>query len=524
MATALTYFGGAASAALLFILLNRAVGRKVGARARFLLGALLALTLILPLRMPVVRFEVPSEAAESFFGEAVAEEPSADLPPQEEQSENGQTQKADESEHSFPIKAVALAVYAIGVAVTLFCIFYQYCRDVKDLLRCGRAPSAQESEMFSRLCRKHGIRKEPTLLVCPAASVGSSLTFGFIRQKVLLSERFEKEDAELILEHELTHCKRRDTVLKALLSLLCALHWFDPIIYAFAREMDFLCEQACDEKLLKNSGNEEKARYCKLLVKTALSISAEKKFLISAFKGGKNFMKQRITNILNKKSKLLAVVMAVAVVFIALLTSAIYITTPPENIKVAYFTEPQGLYDYNKKKTTIDEYVCNNHYAIKYAYSVDSDEVKISGIVNGEEFNIKATFAGPSYNGGRIAYIGDDSNGNYDVKYVGFQFSQTVEYNELPLQDHDAGERGRHKFSGWFSDYAKENTQYKNVLQVALNPIDTDDIIIIEIFLEDDFITEYITKNNIKCVDETIIGNCEDWCMYWIVEHGVKKN
>ena len=343
MATALTYFGGAASAALLFILLNRAVGRKVGARARFLLGALLALTLILPLRMPVVRFEVPSEAAESFFGEAVAEEPSAALPPQEEQSENGQTQKADESEHSFPIKAVALAVYAIGVAVTLFCIFYQYCRDVKDLLRCGRAPSAQESEMFSRLCRKHGIRKEPTLLVCPAASVGSSLTFGFIRQKVLLSERFEKEDAELILEHELTHCKRRDTVLKALLSLLCALHWFDPIIYAFAREMDFLCEQACDEKLLKNSGNEEKARYCKLLVKTALSISAEKKFLISAFKGGKNFMKQRITNILNKKSKLLAVVMAVAVVFIALLTSAIYITTPPENIKVAYFTEPQQI-------------------------------------------------------------------------------------------------------------------------------------------------------------------------------------
>ena len=522
MATALTYFGGAASAALLFILLNRAVGRKVGARARFLLGALLALTLILPLRMPVVRFEVPSETAESFFGEAVAEEPSAALPPQEEQSENGQTQKADESEHSFPIKAVALAVYAIGVAVTLFCIFYQYCREVKDLLRCGRAPSAQESEMFSRLCRKHGIRKEPTLLVCPAASVGSSLTFGFIRQKVLLSERFEKEDAELILEHELTHCKRRDTVLKALLSLLCALHWFDPIIYAFAREMDFLCEQACDEKLLKNSGNEEKARYCKLLVKTALSISAEKKFLISAFKGGKNFMKQRITNILNKKSKLLAVVMAVAVVFIALLTSAIYITTPPENIKVAYFTEPQQMKDISFNKDSIENYISKNYSNIKYNYSMETDEVEISGIVNGEAFNITAKFVDTSYNGARMIFSGEDKLEKFDVKLVRFQFSQDTPYDKLPIQDLDVGENGRHKFSGWFDDYAKENTQYKNVLEINLNPVGTDDIVIIEIFLEDDFITEYITKNNIKCVDEMNIIDYEGWTVPWCIEHGVE--
>ena len=144
MAAALTYFGGAASAALLFILLNRAVGFKVNAGARFLLGALLAIALIFPFKMPVVRFEMPSESAEGFLSGAVAEAPS-DLPslPGDEAQGTEQTQKANGSEHSFQIKAAALAIYAIGVAVTLFCIFYQYCRDVKGLLRCGRTAGAR---------------------------------------------------------------------------------------------------------------------------------------------------------------------------------------------------------------------------------------------------------------------------------------------------------------------------------------------------------------------------------------------
>jgi beta-lactamase regulating signal transducer with metallopeptidase domain len=524
MHTLLTYFVRVSVVALLFILFNRIAGLRVNAGARFMLGGILTIALLLPVGMPVMRFEIPQTEAEGFFAEAGEEAPGVlPAPPAEENQSGTQEPGASRTATSFPTGAVVIAIYALGAAVTLFCIFYQYCREVKALRRCGRAPNAQESEKFTALCRKHRLSKEPSLIVCPAIAAGSSLTFGFFRQTVLISDSFDEEDTSIILEHELTHCKRKDSLCKALLSLLTSIHWFNPIIHAFVREMNDLCEQSCDEKLLKNSGYEEKKRYCMLLIKTALSIPAEKKFMLSAFKGGKNFMKRRIENIIGKKSKFLTIVFAVIVLSILFLTSAIYITTPPENIKVAYFTEAQGLYDYNKGKTTIKDYISKNYYDIKCDYSADSDEVRISGVVNSEAFEVTGVFAGPSYNGARIAYIGEDSNENYNVEYIGFQFSQTMEYNELPIQDHDAGERARHKFTGWFDEYAKENKQYKNVLQLALNPVDTDDIIIIEIFLEGDFITEYITKNNIKCVDERIIYECEQWCTNWITAHNVKK-
>lgn len=80
--------------------------------------------------------------------------------------------------------------------------------------------------------------------------------------------------------------------------LVCAIHWFNPLLWlAFillARDM----EMACDEQVLEQLGTEEKKRYSTFLLK----LSAPGTFLTGtpvAF--GENSVKSRIKNILRYK-------------------------------------------------------------------------------------------------------------------------------------------------------------------------------------------------------------------------------
>ena len=228
-------------------------------------------------------------------------------------------------------------------------------------------------------------------------------------------------------------------------------------------------------------------------------------------------MKKRIENVFSRKSKLVTALVLATVVLVAALTSAIYIDTPPDNIKVAYFTEPQQLKDVSDKKDIIENHCSDNYYNIKYNYSVDSDKIEISGVVNGVDFKVIGEYAGISYNGARVFYWGEDTTGNYDVKFIRFEYSQTTPFTELPLPDKE--HPSNHSFMGWFGDYAKENTKYKNVLEVNLNPKGTDDLVVLEIFVEDNFVMDYVTKNNIKYEFDIEIQRYEGWNVPWVNSH-----
>lgn len=515
-------------AAAVFITANRVSGNKIPAEWRYAVGWILAVSFVLPANVPLLRVEMPESRLEQmgFDGEAYGEQIYFPVQPQPpELPEGGETPAPAEPNEQgagktpFFLRGAVWSVYALGVFLTLFCKLYRYCRAVKSLQRCGRAPSERENEIYLRLCEKYGFRKPPVLLVCSADIAGSSVTFGFFRRVVLISDKFAEEGHALILEHELTHCKRRDSFFKAGLMLLGSLYWYNPVMHVFIREMHALCEQSCDEKLLKNSGFEEKKLYCRLLIEAACT-QADNKNIVSAFKGGKKIMKKRIENILGRKSKLIAVLVLSTVILVTALTSAIYVATPPENVKVAYFTEPQQLVDVSNKKDVIENYLSKNHYNIEYNYSVDSDKIEISGIINGLEFNVEGEFAGISYNGARVLYWGEDKSNNYDVKIIRFEYSQRTPYTELPLPNHEI--QSEHRFIGWFGDYARENTNYKNVLELNLNPKGTDDLVVIEIFIEENFIMDYVTKNDIKYEFNQEIQDYEGWNVPWLISHGVK--
>ncbi len=164
-----------------------------------------------------------------------------------------------------------------------------------------------------RLRRKTALAVKLEEGVYESDRIGSAFLLFFFRPRIYLPAGLASEERILVLTHEKTHKRRQDSRVKLLAWLVCAIHWFNPLLWlAFillARDM----EMACDEQVLEQLGTEEKKRYSTFLLK----LSAPGTFLTGtpvAF--GENSVKSRIKNILRYK-KTRAGIAAAAVALVA---------------------------------------------------------------------------------------------------------------------------------------------------------------------------------------------------------------
>ena len=94
-----------------------------------------------------------------------------------------------------------------------------------------------------------GAVRDARIGVCDRLSVPSAV--GFVRPMVLLPERLvqrlEAEDLYASVCHEVAHLRRRDDIVQIAQQVCLAILFFNPVLYAVARRIDFLREAACDD-------------------------------------------------------------------------------------------------------------------------------------------------------------------------------------------------------------------------------------------------------------------------------------
>lgn len=133
--------------------------------------------------------------------------------------------------------------------------------------------------------------------------ITSPATYGIIRPRIILPKNYNGNDLKYILMHEQAHIKRLDNLWRIVAIVTACIHWFNPLSWLFLKVFLENLELACDEKVLKNSSEEDKKRYALTLINCAES----KSLYASAFGGAR--VKVRIERILSyKKLSLFAVI------------------------------------------------------------------------------------------------------------------------------------------------------------------------------------------------------------------------
>ncbi|MEA5021630.1 hypothetical protein SDC9_09884 [bioreactor metagenome] len=141
--------------------------------------------------------------------------------------------------------------------------------------------------------------------------LSTAFVFGFIRPKIYVPLGVRGADLDYILDHEQTHIRRRDYLLKPLAFSAIILHWFNPVMWLSFVLMSRDMEMSCDESVLKRVGGEGKSEYAKSLL--ALSVKRSGLFTLSPLAFGESDVKSRVRNILNYKKPGFWVVILLAV-------------------------------------------------------------------------------------------------------------------------------------------------------------------------------------------------------------------
>lgn len=142
--------------------------------------------------------------------------------------------------------------------------------------------------------------------------------FGIAAPKIYLPADLTEKERAYILEHERTHIRRMDYLVRPISFLILCIHWFNPFVWLAFFYMGKDMEMSCDEAVLKKMGKEIKREYSTSLLKLACD---RRFFSGSPLAFGEGEVKGRIKNILNyKKPGFWGILLAVAVIAAAGIT------------------------------------------------------------------------------------------------------------------------------------------------------------------------------------------------------------
>lgn len=177
-------------------------------------------------------------------------------------------------------------------------------------------------------------------------NVCSPFVLGIIRPKIYLPYHMDSREMGHVIAHEQTHICRRDHWWKPLGFLLLTIHWFNPLMWL---SYVLLCrdiELACDEKVIREMSNEQRADYTQALV----ACSVDRRLIAAcplAF--GEIGVKERVKSVMNYKKP------AFWIVLVSVIVCAV--------IAVCFLTNPIG-FQFDVSANTI---VSANHFDMRNA-------------------------------------------------------------------------------------------------------------------------------------------------------------
>ena len=175
------------------------------------------------------------------------------------------------SASSTPIdwQQVTVVVWLLGVLGFLVGGLGSYALIMRRIRRQAVSAGDSLTAQVQSISAAIRLRRAPLVRLSPR--VGSPAVAGLWRPVLLLPADFEttfsSSEAKLVLKHELMHLKRFDLPVNALLCVLQALHWFNPLLWFAAARARQDRESACDAQVLASDEGDCRSDYGHALLK-----------------------------------------------------------------------------------------------------------------------------------------------------------------------------------------------------------------------------------------------------------------
>lgn len=329
---------------LAIVALQHLLRKKIGARARYALWLPVALVLLTP-AFPESRWSV-----QTVFVAAPAVQTT--LPPSSEiPSLDVATSTLPEiSAASIDWHQLLPVAWLCGSAIFIGLLGFSHIRSLRRYARTQLPVSDSLRAEIAGICDQIGLRHPPHVWRSP--DVHSPAVTALFRPLLLLPASFEKhfttQEARLILQHELTHLKRQDLPLNALMCLLIVLHWFNPVLWLAFFKIRTDREAACDAQVLTDTSPDRRRDYGHALLKVESDFSPAPLSLgfIGLFQHGAA-LRHRIQSIANPHPtsptmKLLTLAFIIALTFLGITRAATEPAPGPEIHLEAHLIEITG--------------------------------------------------------------------------------------------------------------------------------------------------------------------------------------
>ena len=190
-------------------------------------------------------------------------------------------------------------------------------------------------------------------------NVSSPFVLGIIKPRIYLPFNMNGQDLEHVVAHEQAHIRRKDHWWKPLGFLLLTIHWFNPLIWLayvlLCRDIEF----ACDEKVIKELGNEQRADYTQALV-----VCSVNRRMIAAcpLAFGEVGVKDRVKSVMNYKKP------AFWIIILAVIACVI--------VAVCFLTNPMGFQFDEATHTIVSANHSNIDEPAKFYLTIGAEGVK----------------------------------------------------------------------------------------------------------------------------------------------------
>ncbi len=216
--------------------------------------------------------------------------------------------------------------------------------------------------------------------------VTSPFVLGLLRPRIYLPFGVDEESLTYVVAHENAHIRRRDHWIKPGGFLLLTVYWFNPLIWL---SYILLCrdvELACDERVVKEMGSEDKKAYSEALLLCSIP---HRMIAACPLAFGEVGVKERIKNVLDYKKPAFWIIV---VAFVSCVAVAVCFLTNPKDDGL-YAPEPFGhsysveavvyddpVYSFTYTPDTAPQYCLAADYALMEKEAGESGWISLGGL------------------------------------------------------------------------------------------------------------------------------------------------